>query len=118
MVGRIDTSLGEITIGKDAIAKIAGQVAINCYGVVGMARRSRADGFVALLKAETMTKGVKVSFEGESLSISMSIMVEYGVNIDVITKSIIKNVKYQIKNMTGFDVEGVNITVESVRVNI
>ena len=42
--------------------------------------------------------------------------IEYGVNINVIGKSIISSVKYQVSHITGLDVEKVNICVEGFRV--
>ena len=37
MKGRMNTGLGEITINTDVIATYAGSVAVECFGIVGMA---------------------------------------------------------------------------------
>lgn len=116
MVRKVKSPLGYINISSEAIAKLAGQIAMNCYGVVGMAFRSKTDGLVSLLKRDKMTKGIKIEDREDGISVSMHIMVEYGVNIGATSKNIINNVKYQLKKYTGLDVLDVKIFVESVRV--
>ncbi len=108
---------GSITIDTDVIAKLAGIIATGCYGVVGMAYRSKSDEFANLLKKDTLTKGIRVTaLPGKKLSLDIHIIVEYGVNINTISNSIINNVKYQLSRMTGLEVEQVNIYVEGFRV--
>lgn len=108
--------LGEVTINQHVISKIAGAVATKCYGVVGMAARGRKDGLVSLLNIDNITKGVKISSEEDGLYIELHIMVEYGVNINVICDSIIHNVSYRVEQTTGICVKKVDVLVESVRV--
>ena len=48
MNGRIDSGLGQIIIDTDVIATYAGSVAVECFGIVGMAaaiprRQKKAD---------------------------------------------------------------------------
>lgn len=108
---------GAVSIDSDVIAKIAGYAATMSYGVVGMAYRSKTDSVASLLKRENITKGIKVSInDGNKITCDLHAIIEYGVNINVIAKSIIKNVKYQITHMTGLDVEQVNVYVEGFRV--
>ncbi len=108
---------GRVSIDSEVIATIAGYAATNSYGVVGMAYRSKTDTVANLLKRENITKGIKVVISDDNIiSVDIHIIIEYGVNINVIGKSIIKNVKYQITNMTGLDVEQVNVCVEGFRV--
>ena len=48
MKGSMTTDLGIITIGPEVIAKYAGTVAVECFGIVGMAAVSVRDGLVKL----------------------------------------------------------------------
>lgn len=112
----IELAKGNITIENEVIAKLAGIVAMDCYGVVGMAYRSKSDEFANLLKRDTLTKGIKISCTANKLSIDLHIIIEYGVNINVISDSIIKSVKYQVERITGLCVEKVNVYVEGFRV--
>ena len=58
----------------------------------------------------------KSNFNDGKITIDLHIIIEYGVNINVICKSIIQNVKYQLTLMTGLDVDQVNVCVEGFRV--
>lgn len=117
MLTKINNSMGDIIISSDAIANIAGIVTTKCYGVVGMASRNRTDGLVSLLKKEAINKGIKVVIDDSNISINLHIIVEYGVNISAICENIIKDVKYHVELMTGFNVDRINVNVESVRVD-
>lgn len=112
----INSDLGEVYIDNNVIASIAGAVANKCYGVVGMAAKSKKDGIVSLLKMENISRGIQVSTLDNGIVINMSIIVEYGVNINAICDSIINNVKYKLEHNTGLKVNKINVQVESVRV--
>lgn len=117
MNAKIINSNGTITISIDVIAAIAGDAAMRCYGVVGMAVRSTADGIVSLVKRDNASKGVKIIVDEGGLSIDVHVIVEYGVNIKVASNSIIESVKYNVESATGFIVKQINVHVESVRVD-
>lgn len=108
-------ALGEIIIQNDVIAKISGMAATGCYGVVGMT--DSKGGLYNLFMGNSITKGVSISTENECLVIDLHIMIEYGVNISVISESIIKNVKYSVENLTGCKVGAVNVYIDSTRVD-
>lgn len=111
-----DLSKGSIIIETDVISKIAGYIAASCYGVVGMAYRSRKDEIASLLKKDNYAKGIKVTVSDKKVTLDMHIIVEYGTNITVVCDSIINNVKYQVNKLTGLEVESVNVFVEGFRV--
>lgn len=52
----MNTHMGSITIDKEVIGQYAGSVAVECFGIVGMAGVNVKDGLVKLLKMESMTK--------------------------------------------------------------
>ena len=57
MKGRMDTELGSILIDTDVISTYAGSVAVECFGIVGMAAVNMKDGLVKLLKRESLKHG-------------------------------------------------------------
>ena len=59
----ISNDKGNISISNDVFTALAGDAATNCFGVKGMALRSRTDGLVHLLRRESMGKGVHVTFD-------------------------------------------------------
>ena len=52
MRGQMDTQYGKVLIDGNVIATYAGSVAVECFGIVGMAAINMKDGLVKLLKKE------------------------------------------------------------------
>ena len=117
MAVKTENELGAIVISNNVISRIAGATATSCYGVVGMAVKSATDGIASLLKWDNITKGIKVSTEDDKICIDLHIIVEYGINIKVISESIMSSVRYCVENITGFKVGKVTINVEGIRID-
>ncbi len=113
----IKNELGNIFIDNDVIARIAGMAAMDCYGIVGMAVKNVKDGIVQLLKKESLTKGIKLYTSNDMLSLDLHIIVEYGTNIVAIVETLTNTVKYRLEESLGFNVDKINIFIESVRVD-
>jgi uncharacterized alkaline shock family protein YloU len=113
----IKNELGNVSIDNEVIAKIAGTVAMDCYGIVGMAAKDLKDGFVQLLKKENLTKGVKLYSNDSELNIDLHIIVELGTNINVIADTLSNTVRYKLEEILGFKINKVNIFVEGARVD-
>ena len=65
---KIQTEQGRIRIASEVFSNITGAVATSCYGVKGMAFRSKTDGLVHLLRRESMSKGVKLVYHEDDLT--------------------------------------------------
>lgn len=113
---KIITEQGEILIDTDVIAKYAGTIAVECFGIVGMAAINMKDGLVHLLKKESLTKGINVSVEDNQISIDFHVIVSYGVSISAVSDNLIETVQYKVQEFTGIPVRHINIYVEGVRV--
>ena len=106
---------GEISVSSAVFSNITGMAATNCFGVKGMAYRSMPDGLVHLLRREAMSKGVNVIYnEDESISIELHIIVENGVNIPAVCRSIMNEVRYVVNKNTGAEVRAVDVFVDSM----
>ncbi len=116
MNGYMNTDIGGIEIDNEVIAQYAGSSAIECFGVVGMASVNMKDGIAKLLKLDNLSRGVNVSIEDNKITISLHIIVSYGVSISVVADNLASNVKYKVEEFTGMEVEKFNIIVEGVRV--
>lgn len=113
---KLQNELGEIRIDSAVFTNVTGSAATNCYGVKGMAVRSKTDGLVHLLKRESMAKGVKVYYnEDSTVSIELHIIVENGVNIVTVCRSIMSEVRYVVSRTTGVEVKSVDVCVDSMR---
>ena len=112
---KLQTEKGEIRISSDVFTNITGAAATNCYGVKGMAVRSKTDGLVHLLRRESMAKGVKVTHNDDSaVSIELHIIVDNGVNLTAISRSIMERVKYDVSRTTGVEVRNVDVCIDSM----
>lgn len=117
MKGSMTTDLGIITIEPEVVAKYAGTVAVECFGIVGMAAVSMKDGLVKLLKKESLTHGIQVEISDDNkLTINFHVIVAYGVSISTVCENPRGNVKYRVEEFTGMEVDKINIYVEGVRV--
>ncbi len=117
MNGQMETSLGRVTIDSEVIAMYAGSVAVECFGIVGMAAVNVKDGLVKLLKRDYLTHGINVSVdENNKITIDFHVIVSYGVSISTVSDNLIETVKYQVEEFTGMEIKKINIYVEGVRV--
>ena len=106
---------GSVFVSDTALSSITGAAATSCFGVKGMAYRSMTDGLVHLLWREAMSKGVNVIYhEDESITIELHIIVENGVNIPAVCRSIMNEVRYVVNKNTGAEVRSVDVFVDSM----
>ncbi|MBD5396332.1 MAG: Asp23/Gls24 family envelope stress response protein [Lachnospiraceae bacterium] len=112
----MNTHMGNIAIDNEVIARYAGSVAMECFGIIGMAGINVKDGLVKLLKMDSMTRGINVSIRNNKLTLNFHIIIAYGVSILAVTDNLISNVKYKVEEFTGIEIEKINIFVEGVRV--
>ncbi|EGC84528.1 Asp23/Gls24 family envelope stress response protein [Anaerococcus hydrogenalis] len=116
MAIKYKNNYGKISISETVIANIAASSVMESYGVVGLASRSTKDGLYKLLGIENMNRGVKVvrNIDG-SVSIDISLFLNYGVRIAVVCQNIIENVKYNVEHSLNVGVSNVNILVQGIR---
>jgi len=110
------TEYGQVTVSPDVFRSLAGHAAMRCFGVKGMAARSVADGFYGLLRREHIARGVKVTMHPDKceIGIELHIAVEYGVNIPVITRSIMSEVRYVLEKHTGVRVGTMSVFIDAL----
>ena len=106
---------GSVCVSTGVYVDIAGVAASNFFGVKGMAARSVTDGLIYLLRKESANKGVAVTFHDDNtITIDLHIMVDHGVNIPVVSSSIINEVSYNVTKSTGTAVKAINVHVDSI----
>ena len=89
MDGLVDTGLGKIMIDTDVIATYAGSVAVECFGIVGMAAVSMKDGLVKLLKKDSLKHGINVIITDNKITLEFHVIVAYGVSISAVSDNLI-----------------------------
>lgn len=112
----MNTHMGNIIIDKEVIGQYAGSVAMECFGIVGMAGVNVKDGLVKLLKIDNMSRGIAVTLHDNKLVVDFHVIVAFGVSILAVSNNLIDSVKYKLEEFTGIEVEKINIFVEGVRV--
>ena len=114
----METQYGKIVIDPDVIATYAGSVAVECFGIVGMAAVNMKDGLVKLLKRDYLTHGINVVVNADNkITIDFHVIVSYGVSISTVSDNLIETVKYKVEEFTGMELEKINIYVEGVQSN-
>ena len=116
MKGLMNTQMGAVMIDPEVIARYAGSVAVECFGIIGMAAVSMKDGLVKLLRRDSLKHGINVRItEDNKIRLDFHVIVAYGVNISTIADNLVSNVKYKVEAFTGLEIEKINIFVEGVR---
>ena len=106
-----------IEISNDVIAVIAGVAVSEVQGVASMSG-GFAGGITEVLSGKkNMAKGIKVDKTDNKAKIDVNIIVEYGSRIPDVAFEIQNRVKKAVENMTGFQVEEVNVHVQGVNTN-
>lgn len=112
---KIENPNGTITITSEVFTNLAGDAATSCFGVKGMAGRSKDGGPLQLLRRESMSKGVFANFHDDgSISLELHIAVDHGVNISALAHSIMGEVSYKVEQATGVPVSRVDVYVDTM----
>jgi uncharacterized alkaline shock family protein YloU len=110
--------LGSVEISPVAIASIASQAVLGCYGVVGMASRTLRDGLAELLHpSDNPRKGVQVELVDDEITIDLFVIMEYGVRVSEVAHNIMQSVKFNVEKMLGLPVAAVNVHVQGLRIS-
>ena len=108
------TDLGVVRINNDAIATIASIAAMEVKGVYKMGGGIGKTLYEALLK-KSSSGGVRVHMKDSEAKLTISIIVEYGVDIPRIADEVQENVKLAVEKMAGLVLSEVDVVVEGVR---
>lgn len=111
-----NTSYGKINISLEAVATVAGEAAVTCYGVVGLsAPRSIRDDINVFLKKENYKEGVKVLKAKDGFEVNMYIIVGTDLKITEVISEVQKRVKYDLEKTFGIRFKSVNVYVQDVK---
>ncbi len=116
---RLNTEDGKISVAQNVVQKIAGMA---CREISGVHRMGTSTGraFGALREripgssGPNVAQGVGVEVGETQAAIDLDVVVEYGVSIADLGKSIQRNVKQSVERMTGLEVVEVNVNVDDV----
>lgn len=110
-----ETKQGRIEISPQAIATLAGEAVLRCYGVVGMANKNLIDGIADLLQPKQWNRGVDVRVRDGHVIVDLYVVVQYGTRISEVASGVMHQVKYALEQALGVPVAEVNVHVQGLR---
>ena len=114
------TKQGTTTIADTVVAKVAGLATREVSGVYALGGGvSRAFGAIRERipgASASVSQGVSVEVGEKQAAVDLQILVEYGVSIADLSRSVRKNVISAIEQITGLEVVEVNINVSDVHI--
>jgi uncharacterized alkaline shock family protein YloU len=110
-----NSNVGEVQIADEVVATIAGLAATEVEGVAAMSGNITNE-LVSKLGMKNLSKGVKIEVNLDSVTVDLSLTLEYGYSIPNTSKLVQEKVKSAIENMTGLTVSEVNIRISGVNI--
>lgn len=108
-----EDKLGEVHIADEVVAIIAGLAATEVEGVSSMAGNITNE-LVSRLGMKNLSKGIKVEIENDTVKVEVALNIAFGYVIPDVSQKVQERVKSAIENMTGFNVESVNVRIATV----
>ncbi|MCL2176653.1 MAG: Asp23/Gls24 family envelope stress response protein [Firmicutes bacterium] len=102
---------GKVSISDDCLAAVAGYVALSTYGVAELVPRSLTDNIAELFNKQKNTKGVRVITNKDKITIDLNVIMQSGVPVAEVTKSLQEAVKFSLENFSGMIVDTVRVSV-------
>jgi uncharacterized alkaline shock family protein YloU len=112
-----DAPTGTIEVSPRAIASIASDAVLSCYGVVGMAAATVRDGIAEILQVENYQRGVEVRLSDDKVIIDLYVVIEYGTRISEVAHNVMDSVKFSVERTLGMPVAEVNVHVQGLRLS-
>lgn len=108
---------GKIEIAPQAIVRLVAETVRQCYGVVGLAERTKMAAWRrSLFGADPAQHGIEVTLRDGAITVDVFIMVAYGTRISEVARSVMQQVQYTLTQTTGLPVAAVNVHVQDLRV--
>ncbi len=105
--------MGNIHISEEVLAVIAAAAALEVEGVGSMAAGLGGD-IAQLLGKKNMSKGIRISLDGEAVVVDLSLLIRYGYTILEVAKKVQDAVKAAVEATAGLTVEAVNVHVGGI----
>lgn len=104
---------GTITYATEVIATIVGVAATEVEGIASMAGAASISELLSG-KQKNLSRGVKVEVGAEEVAVDVSVIVDYGMPIQLVSSNVQENIRKSIETMTGLHVIKVDVHVLGV----
>lgn len=109
-------NMGQVQIADEVVAIIAGLAATEVEGVASMAGNITNE-LVSNLGKKSLSKGIRVKVEDGIVNVNVALNIAYGYSVPKTCKKVQEKVKAAIENMTGLEVEKVDIQIANVSIS-
>ena len=109
-------NMGQVQIADEVVANIAGLAATEVEGVASMAGNITNE-LVSKLGKKSLSKGIRVKVEDGIVNVNVALNIAYGYSVPKTCKKVQEKVKAAIENMTGLEVEKVDIQIANVSIS-
>ncbi len=106
---------GTVRIADDVVAMIAALAATEVEGIAAMAGNLTNE-LLSRVGVRGLSRGARVEVSGEKVKAELAVIMEYGYNIPTTCQKVQAKVKSAIENMTGLEVQDVNIRIAGINV--
>ena len=106
---------GTVKIADDVVAMIAALAATEVDGVAAMSGNLTNE-LLSRVGVKGLSRGARVEVSGKKVKAELAITMEYGYNIPTTCQQVQTKVKSAIENMTGLEVQDVNIRIAGINV--
>ncbi len=104
---------GRVVVSHLVVAKLAGTAARGTYGVVAMQASSMRR--LARFFKGSLTEGVEVEIDGDTLKIGLHVIMERGLNLAQVTANLQDQVRYAVEKVAGIPVADISVRVEDLK---
>lgn len=104
---------GEVHIADEVVRVIASMAASEVEGVAA-GQGSTATNIAEKFGYKNLAKGVKVDVLADTVTVDISLILEYGYNVLDVSAQVQEKVKTALESMTGLNVSDVNVRISGV----
>lgn len=106
---------GSVRIADDVVAMIAALAATEVEGIAAMAGNLTNE-LLSRVGVRGLSRGARVEVSEKKVKVELAVVMEYGYNIPATCQKVQTKVKNAIENMTGLEVQDVNIRIAGINV--
>ena len=108
------TPNGRVQIATEVVEIIAATAAAEVDGVITPDGGTGAQGWAELLGKRNQSKGVKLTVDGEHVTVDLQITVLFGTKLMKAATAVQQKVKNAVETMTYYTVDAVNVSIEAI----
>lgn len=108
-------NMGQVQIADEVVAIIAGLAATEVEALPAWRQYHKRTG--QQTGQESLSKGIRVKVEDGIVNVNVALNIAYGYSVPKTCKKVQEKVKAAIENMTGLEVEKVDIQIANVSIS-